>query len=412
MTPHVVIVGGGFGGLTAARTLKDQPVRITLIDRYNHHLFQPLLYQVATGALSPAEIAQPIRAILRHQPNATVVLREVVGIDLAGRKVTTKGPPIEYDYLILAAGARHAYFGHPEWEEIAPGLKDMRDALEIRDRVLHALERADRETDPAAKRALLTFVVIGAGPTGVEMAGAIAEIGRHQVSPDFRHIDPAEIRVLIVEAAPRVLTAFPEELSEKARTALHHLGVEVQHGMVTSLEPGRVVLKDGEIHAATILWAAGVAAAPITKSLGVPVDNAGRVIVNKDLTMPGFPNAMAIGDVACFMQDGKLVPGVAPAAMQMGPFSARNVVRAIRGEALLDFHYNDKGNLATIGRASAVADFGKFRLSGFMAWMAWMVIHIFFLIGFRNRFVAIFNWIWTYFTYNRASMLIVGKERD
>lgn len=409
--PHVVIIGGGFGGLMAARALAREQVRITLVDRSNHHLFQPLLYQVASGALGPAEIAQPIRTILRDQDNASVVMRDVVGIDAKNQEIQFRDGSLAYDYLIVAAGARHAYFGHDEWEAIAPGLKSLEDALEIRHRILMALEAADRETDLHAKQAWLTFAIIGGGPTGVEMAGSIAEIARHQVAPDFREIDPQTIRVVLIEAAPRVLTAFPEDLSAAAADQLHKLGVQVMHAAVTQLEPGRVVLGDTDVRAQTILWAAGVAASPLGKSLGVPLDRAGRVLVNRDLTVPGYPNVFVIGDMAGLNDaSGRPLPGVAPVAMQQGPHAAKNIALAIRGEAMVEFHYKNKGNLATIGRAAAVADFGSFKLSGFPAWFAWLAIHVFFLIGFRNRFVAMFTWAWMYFTHDRASMLILGYD--
>jgi len=412
---NVVIIGGGFGGLSAARALALEPVRVTVIDRANHHLFQPLLYQVATGALSPAEIARPIRAILRKQWNVNVVMHEVVAIDPVKRQVQFKGGSLQYDYLILAAGARHAYFGHDEWESVAPGLKNLEDAMQIRNRILMALENADSATDPAEKQAWLTFVIVGGGPTGVEMAGAIGEIARHQVAPDFRRIDVGAIRVMLIEAAPRVLTSFPEKLSTAAGASLRHLGVEVLNATVTAIEPSRVVLRLGnevqELAAKTTIWAAGVAASPLGKSLGVPLDRAGRVVVNRDLTVPGYSNIFAIGDMAGFLDEtGKQLPGVAPVAMQQGPLAAHNIARAIRGESLEEFRYKDKGNLATIGRAAAVADFGRLKLSGFSAWIAWMAVHIFFLIGFRNRFVAMFTWAWTYFTHDRASMLIFGQE--
>jgi NADH dehydrogenase len=410
--PRVVIIGAGFGGLTAARALAHAPVRVTVVDACNHHLFQPLLYQVATGALSPAEIARPIRAILGRQANCEVTLREVTAIDTQTNTVEFHDGSIQYDYLIVAAGARHAYFGHEDWEPLAPGLKNLQDALEIRRRILGALERADREQDQQAKRAELTFVVVGGGPTGVELAGAIGEIARHLVSPGFRNINPEEVRVLLVEHAPRILLAFPEDLARAAAESLRKLGVEVLTGAaVTGIERGRVMLGDRAIPAATVLWAAGVAASPLAKSLGIPLDGAGRAVVNKELTIPDHPNVFVIGDLACFThQTGKPLPGVAPVAMQQGLHVARNIALACQGQPLEEFHYRDKGNLATIGRAAAVADFGNIKLTGLPAWLAWMAIHIFFLIGFRNRFVAMFNWGWTYITYDRAAMLIVGKE--
>ncbi len=415
--PRVAIIGAGFGGLTAARALANAPVEVTIVDEANHHLFQPLLYQVATGALSPAEIARPIRAILARQANCEVVLGKVTAVDTQQRKIEfhdggLRNDSLPYDYLIVAAGARHSYFGHEEWERLAPGLKTLQDALEIRRRILMAFEKADRETDAAAKAAALTFVVVGGGPTGVELAGAIGEIARHLVSPGFRNISPSEIRVLLVENAPRILLSFPEDLAQAACESLRRIGVEVLTGsLVTGIEPGRVLMGDRAIPALTVLWAAGVVASPLAKSLGGPLDRAGRVMVNKDLTIPGQPNVFVIGDLACFThQTGHPLPGVAPVAMQMGVHAAHNIVRACDGQALKDFHYLDKGNLATIGRAAAVADLGKIKLSGLVAWIAWLAIHIFFLIGFRNRLVAIFTWAWTYVTYDRAAMLIVGSD--
>ena len=407
---RVVIVGGGFGGLYAARALRGKNVQVTLVDRRNHHLFQPLLYQVATAALSPGDIAHPIRAILRKQENARVLLAEAVSVDLPARRLVLKDGSIPYDYLILAAGARHAYFGHDEWEENAPGLKSLEDALEIRRRILLAFEKAEREPDEQHGRALLTFVIVGAGPTGVELAGAIAEIARHVMVSDFRAINPRDARVILVEAGARVLPTFPEKLSDAAEDSLKRLGVEVlKNRRVTSIEPARVVLGTEMIEAETVLWAAGVTASPLAQSLGVPLDCAGRVCVEPDLTVPGHPEVMVIGDLALFThQSGGPLPGVCPVAIQQGRHVARNILRAIDGRPSESFHYWDKGNLATIGRAQAVADLGRLRLSGILAWLAWLFVHVFFLIGFRNRFVVIFEWAWAYMTYQRGARLITG----
>jgi len=414
----VVIVGAGFGGLYAAQALKSAPVRVTVVDANNHHVFQPLLYQVATAALSPGDIAYPIRAVLRRQRNTNVLMARAVSVDTAQRKVMLEDGGIEYDYLILATGGRHAYFGHDDWEKLAPGLKTVEDALEIRRRILLAFEKAEREKDEARRRALLNFVVVGGGPTGAELAGAISEIARHVMVEDFRAIDPREARVLLLEAGPRILPSFPEELSAKAAASLERLGVEVRTGTgVTRLEPGAVQVGSETIAAETVLWAAGVRASPLADSLGVTLDRAGRVIVERDLTVPGHPEIFVIGDLAAFLHQtdnaappGKPLPGVAPVAIQQGRHAAMNILRACRGEPLQTFHYLDKGNLATIGRATAVADLGFIRLSGLIAWLAWLFIHIFFLIGFRNRFVVLFEWAWAYVTYQRAARLITGPR--
>jgi NADH dehydrogenase len=407
---RVVIVGGGFGGLYAAQALRGKNVQVTLVDRRNHHLFQPLLYQVATAALSPGDIAHPIRAILRKQENARVLLAEAMAVDLPARRLVLKDGSISYDYLILATGARHAYFGHDEWETNAPGLKSLEDALEIRRRILLAFERAEREPEEQRRRALLTFVIVGAGPTGVELAGAIAEIARHVMVSDFRAIDPRDARVILVEAGPRILTTFPEELSDAAEASLKRLGVEVlKDKRVTAIEPARVMLGTEMIATETVLWAAGVTASPLAQSLGVPLDRAGRVLVESDLTVPEHPEVMVIGDLAVFThQGGKPLPGVCPVAIQQGRHAARNILRAIADLPRESFRYWDKGNLATIGRAQAVADLGRFRISGMLAWLAWLFVHVFFLIGFRNRFVVIFEWAWAYLTYQRGARLITG----
>jgi NADH:quinone reductase (non-electrogenic) len=410
LPPHVVIIGGGFGGLYAARTLRGAPVRITLIDQHNYHLFQPLLYQVATAALNPSDIAAPIRGVLSRQKNASVILGEAASIDTAQKLVhLADGATIAYDTLILATGATHSYFGHPEWERDAPGLKTIDDALEIRRRVLLAFEAAERENDPAEQQALLTFVIVGAGPTGAELAGALSEIARQTMLRDFRRINPSSARVILVEGKDRVLPVYPPDLSEKARQQLERLGVEVITGaVVTSLSDREVCIGDRTIAARTVLWAAGVAASPLARSLGVPLDRAGRVAVNDDLTIPGRDDVFVIGDLAAVKFGDSIVPGVAPAAIQEGIHAARNIERALAGKPREPFRYRDKGSLATIGRAAAVADFGFIRLGGFIAWFAWLAIHIFFLIGFRNRFLVITQWAWAYLTYQRGARLITG----
>ncbi len=408
--PRVVIVGGGFGGLYAARALRRAPVEVTLLDRRNYHLFQPLLYQVATAALNPSDIAAPIRRVLRRQPNARVLLAEATAIDLARKCVVLADGAVPYDYLVLATGATHSYFGHDEYARFAPGLKSIEDALEMRRRVLLAYEAAERATDPAVRQAWLTFVVVGGGPTGVELAGALAEIARHALHDDFRTIDPSAARVVLVEGQARVLMAFPPELSEKAAAQLARLGVEVRtETMVTSIDETGVAFKADRLDARTVLWAAGVAASPLARSLGVPLDRAGRVLVERDLTIPGHPEVFVIGDLAVLEQDGKPVTGLAAVAVQEGPHAARNILHAVRAEPLEPFHYTDKGILATIGRAAAVASFGRVKVSGLVAWLLWLFVHIFLLIGFRNRFVVMFSWAWTYFTYERGARLITGE---
>lgn len=408
--PHVVIVGAGFGGLYAARALKRADARITVIDRRNHHLFQPLLYQVATAGLSPADIAYPIRSIFKGQKNTRVFLAEATEVDLNSRKVILQDGEIAYDYLILATGACHSYFGHPEWEAHAPGLKGVDDALEIRRRILLAFEKAERETDETRRRALLTFVIVGGGPTGVELAGAIGEIAYQVMVGDFRTINPQDARIILVEAGPRVLPAFPEDLSAKAEASLRRLGVEVRKRCpVTSIRPGRVIVGDKQIPAAAVIWAAGVKASSLAQSLRVPLDRAGRVLVEPDLTVPGHQEAFVIGDLAAITDPaGHQLPGLAPVAIQQGRHAARNILRRCRGLPGAPFHYVDRGTLATIGRAAAVAQFGSVRLSGFLAWIAWIFIHIFFLIGFRNRFIVLFEWAWAYVTWQRSARLITG----
>jgi len=407
---RVVIVGAGFGGLAAARGLARAKVAITLVDRRNHHLFQPLLYQVATAGLSPADIAAPIRSILRGQQNVRVVLDTAIGVDREGRRVILEeGRPVPYDRLILATGARHSYFGCDDWAEHAPGIKTIDDATAVRRKVLLALERAEGETDPARRQALLTFAVIGGGPTGVEMAGAIAELARRSVSKDFRSITPQCSRVLLIEAGPRLLGGFPESLSEKARAAIEQLGVTVLAGKPVEAVTDRHVDVAGiRIRTDTVIWAAGVQASPASMWIDATADRAGRVLVRQDLTVPGYPEIFAIGDTAAFVRrDGRTLPGTAPVAKQQGRHVARQIIRG-RPEP---FRYRDYGNLATIGRHRAVADFGKLRLSGTLAWLVWCTAHIFFLAGYRNRLIVGANWLWNYLTFERGARLITGDAK-
>ena len=408
MPPHVVIIGGGFGGLTAAQALAGAPVQVTLLDRRNHHVFQPLLYQVATAGLSATDIAAPLRHILRRASNVTVLLADVVRVDTEARKVVLADGEVGYDFLVLATGATHSYFGHDEWAFHAPGLKTLEDALFIRRRTLIAFERAEKETDAARRRRLLTFVVIGGGPTGVELAGTLVEIARHTLRREFRRIDPGDARVVLLEGLDRVLPTYPPDLSAKARRQLEELGAEVRTGArVTGVDADGVWLGTERMEAGTVLWAAGVAASPLGRTLGAAVDRAGRVKVEADLTVPGHPEVFVIGDLAALEQDGQPVPGVAPAAMQMGRHAARSIVAAVRGEPRRPFRYVDKGSLATIGRRAAVALIGRLKLSGFTAWAAWLGIHIFFLIGFRNRFVVLMEWALAYATHQRSARLIL-----
>ena len=408
--PRVVIVGAGFGGLRAARKMAKLPVNITLIDRRNHHTFQPLLYQVATAGLSPGEIAAPIRWILRGRHNVEVLMGEVTGFDLERRLVILSDDQISYDYLIVAAGATHAYFGHDEWEKFAPGLKNIEDALEIRRRVLLAFELAERQMAEGGLHVPLNFIVVGGGPTGVELAGTLAEIARRALAKEFRKIDPKRTRIILLEGGPRLLPAYSEDLSKSAEEQLGRLGVEVHtSAMVTSVEPGAVWMGDTRLPSAVTLWAAGVAASPLGKKLGSPVDRAGRVLVNPDMSIPGHSEVFVIGDLASLKDEsGKLLPGVAPVAMQEGAATARNIDRDLRGEQRKPFHYFDKGSLATIGRNAGVAQFGKVHISGYVAWLAWLFVHIFFLIGFRNRIIVLIQWAWAYVTYERGARLITG----
>jgi NADH dehydrogenase len=412
--PHVVIVGGGFAGLWAARALSRAPVRITMLDRGNHHLFQPLLYQVATAGLSAPNIAAPLRQILRRQKNVTVLLGEVAGIDPGDRQVRlADGRTIAFDHLLLATGATHAYFGHDDWAPHAPGLKTLDDALGIRRRILTAFERAEAEDDPAKRDAWLTFAIVGGGPTGVELAGTLAEIARHTLRGEFRRVDPRKARVLLLEAGPRVLSSFPESLSEKARAQLHKLGVEVRTGMpVAAIDDEGVQLGDTRIAARTVLWAAGVAASPLARDLGVPLDRAGRVQVEPDLSVPGHPSIFVAGDLASIQYDGKPVPGVAPAAKQMGRHVAGAILARLRGATPSAFRYRDFGNLATIGRMAAVVDLHGLKFSGLLAWWFWLAAHVFFLIGFRNRLVVLIDWAQAYWSYQRSARIILGGGRD
>ena len=408
--PHVVIVGGGFGGLYAAKALRSAPVRITLLDRKNHHLFQPLLYQVATAGLNPAEIAAPIRRVLRAQRNVRVLLAEVTGIDPDERTISSTAGTFGYDFLIVATGASHSYFGHDDWEAVAPGLKSLEDALEIRRRVLLAFEKAECcAPSPEERAAWLTFVIVGGGPTGVELAGTLAEVAHHTVANDFRVIDPTAARILVLEGLDRVLPSYSELLSERAKRQLERLRVEVRtNAKVTGIDAEGVSIGEERIAAKTVLWAAGVRASPLGRWLGAPLDRAGRVKVAPDLSVPGHAEIFVIGDLAFIEQDGQPVPGLAPAAIQEARHTAQNILRTMEGEARRPFRYVDKGSLATIGRNAAVADIGGLKLSGFVAWLAWLLIHVFFLIGFRNRFLVIFDWAFSYLTYERGARLITG----
>jgi len=411
--PRIVIVGAGFGGLNVAQALAKAPVQITVIDRKNHHTFQPLLYQVATAGLSPGEIAAPIRSILSSHRNVEVLMNEVAGFDLERRIVKTSENEIPYDYLIVAAGARHSYFGHEEWETLAPGLKTIEDALEIRRRVLLAFELAERQTAAGEGAPPLNFVVVGGGPTGVELAGTLAEISRYALAHDFRSIDPARTHIVLLEGGPRVLPAYAEDLSRSAEEQLKHLGVEVRTStMVTKVEAGAVDIGDSRLTATVVLWAAGVAASPLGRQLGANVDRAGRVPVLPDLSLPGHPEVFVIGDLAAAKDEkGKMLPGVAPVAIQQGRYVAKVIREELKSphRTRPDFHYWDKGSIATIGRAAAVAEFGKIHISGFVAWLSWLFVHILFLIGFQNRLLVFIQWAWSYVTYERGARLITGS---
>jgi NADH dehydrogenase len=411
--PRVVIIGGGFGGLYAARALKRDEVDLTVLDRTNHHLFQPLLYQVATATLAPTDITAPIRWLLRKHKHATVLMTEVQRVDTSRRVVVVEEErEIPYDYLIVAAGARHSYFDHPEWETIAPGLKSIDDAIRLRQRLLVALERAEQEEDPVERAAWLTVVIVGAGPTGTELAGILPMIDKHTLPNDFRRIAGESVRVVLLEAGPKVLAAYPESLSEHARLDLINLGVEVHTGaMVTRVERGTVEIAGSEtIRTNTVIWAAGNAASPLGRTLGVPVDRAGRVPVQPDLSIVGHPEVFVIGDMAAITTDGKPVPGVAPAAMQMGRHAARNIRRDLEQRRREPFVYSNKGDLATIGRHRAIADFGRLQLTGSLAWWFWLFLHIMYLAGFRNQISVLIEWAYSYFTYERGARLITATQ--
>jgi NADH:ubiquinone reductase (H+-translocating) len=412
-TPEVLIIGGGFAGINAAKKLAKYPVSITVLDRKNHHTFQPLLYQVATAGLSPGEIAAPIRGVLKKNKQVRVLMGEAVGFDLGNKLVNLRdGSTLSYDYLILAAGATHSYFGHPEWEELAPGLKELEDATEIRRRVLLAFELAERRSALTGQAEPVHFVIVGGGPTGVELAGTLAEIARKTLAADFDYINPKDTKILLIEGGPRLLAAYPDDLSESARKQLRELGVEVMtSSIVTSIEPGEVKVGEQVYPSTVTLWAAGVAASPLGRALGVETDKPGRVIVNTDLSVPGHPEVFVLGDLANFkdQKTGKPLPGVAPVAIQQGQFVAKNIGHSIKGEPREDFHYWDKGTMATIGRAAAVAQIGKLHLSGFVAWMMWLFVHLMYLVGFRNRLLVFIEWGWAYLTYQRSARLITGS---
>lgn len=412
MIPRVVIVGGGFGGLYAAERFRDSNLKVTLVDRYNYHLFQPLLYQVATAGLSPGDIATPIRSIVSAHSNVEVRLGEVTRVDLKARKVMLEDGELDYDFLILAAGVRHSYFGKDQWERLAPGLKTLDDALEMRRRILTAFEEAEVEPDDKKREAILTFVVVGGGPTGVELAGAIAELARFTVARDYRRFDPRKTRVMLVEAGDRVLGTFDAGLAAHAHQTLEKLGVDVRLNVrVTNIDEGGVQIGAERVEARTVLWAAGVSAAPIAKTLGVELDRAGRVKVQSDLTIPGFPTAYVVGDLACFtLPDGSTLPGLAPPAMQQGAHAAENIMAAALGHPTEPFEYWDKGTMATIGRASGIAQSGRLKLSGFLGWCAWLFVHILYLIGFRNRLAVMIQWAWAWFTFGRSARLITGHS--
>lgn len=404
-------MGAGFGGLYCARSLANEPVRVTVLDRKNHHLFQPLLYQVATAALNPSDIAAPIRSILRKQKNVTVLLGNVERIEPEENRVQLEDGSLSYDYLVVATGATHSYFGNPGWETFAPGLKTIEDAVSIRKSVLLSFEAAEKEIDPDVRREWLTFAVVGGGPTGVELAGALAEISRHTLSRDFRNIRPEDARVILIEGLDRILPAYPPSLSRRGEEQLAALGVEVLKGSnVTGIDATGVNLGPLRIGTRTVLWAAGVQASPLAKCLGVPLDRAGRVLVEPDLTVPGRDSIFVIGDLAAVKWKDRMVPGVAPAAIQEGRYAARAILARIENRTIGPFEYTDKGSLATIGRAAGVADVRGLRLSGPIAWLAWLFIHIFFLIGFKNRLLVLIQWAWSYFTHQRGARLITGDD--
>lgn len=417
---RVVIIGGGFGGLTLARSLKNAPVDVTLLDRVNYHLFQPLLYQVATGSLSPANIAAPLRQVLRKQRNTTVLLAEATDIDVQNRFVILKDGKIPYDTLVVASGSSHQYFGHDDWEKSAPGLKTVEDATDMRSRILLAFEAAERESDPEKRRAWLTFVIVGGGPTGVELAGALGEIANDSVRHDFRDIDPSTSQIILVEGTERILPTYPPNLSEAARKMVERLGVTVRTGaFVVDVQPESVTIRGGDrtekIETRTILWAAGVLASPLGRALskeaGAPIDKAGRIIVQPDMTVPGRPEIFVIGDLANFShQGGKPLPGVAQPAIQQGRYVAKVIEHRLKNESTEQFHYSDKGNLAVIGRGAAVADLVRFRLAGWPAWLIWIFVHLMNIVQFQNRLLVFLQWAWLYLSYDRSARLITGRD--
>jgi NADH:ubiquinone reductase (H+-translocating) len=417
--PHIVVIGAGFGGLTFVRNFKPELARITLVDRQNHHLFQPLLYQVATAGLSAVDIAQPVRALFGARPNFEVIMSEVTAIDLAGRRVVHHRGELQYDYLVLAAGGATSYFGHPEWEQFAPGLKSLDDALRIRRMILSSLERAETERDPVKREAAMNIVIIGGGPTGVEVAGALAELTRTVLHKDFDHIDPQKVRVRLIEGNERLLTMFAPELSANARERLEKLGVEVRTGVrVEAIRAGEVVVAGEAIRADNIIWAAGVSAAPLTKHLGVETDRGGRIKVLSDLSVPGHPEVFAVGDLVTLTDaNGVVVPGVAQGAIQMGKHVAKLLTCEVRGESLAPvgreaFAYHDKGSMATIGRSAAVAEVKGRKLTGYPAWLAWLAVHLLFLVGFRNKIFVLLQWMYSYFTYKRGARIITGVSGE
>lgn len=407
----VVIVGAGFGGLEAAKAFRKASLDVTLIDKSNHHLFQPLLYQVATAGLSPADIAAPIRQVLRKQQNVKVVMAEVTGVDKQRRVVLARNREFPYDFLVLATGARHGYFGHDDWEKYAPGLKTIKDATRIRRNILTAFERAEIETESSARSAYLTFVIVGGGPTGVEVAGAIAELAQKALATDFRHIDPGAAKIILVEAGARILASFPENLSQKALVGLRRLGVEVKlNTRVEGVDAHGVFISGNRLESRTVIWAAGVKASPVGAWLNVPTDNSGRVKVDENLSIFEHPEVFVIGDAALAVVEGQALPGVSPVAMQEGRYVAKRIQALNSGKSHVPFRYHDKGNLATVGRSFAVADLGRIQISGFVAWLAWLVVHIYYLIGFENRLLVFIQWAWAYLTFQRGARLIVDEE--
>ena len=412
--PEVVIVGGGFAGLNAAIAMRRAPVRITLIDRTNHHLFQPLLYQVATAGLSSADIAAPIRSVLRNQANTTVVMAEVIGVNRAQRKVLLQDAEVPYDMLIIATGSRHSYFGNPSWETYAPGLKTLTDASGIRSRILRSFEQAERESDKEVQQSLMTFILVGAGPTGVEMAGAIAELSQFALAQDFRNIDTSSARVILLEAGATILSSFPKSLSDAACTRLEKMGVEIMTETPVELIDAEGIIANGtRIHSQNVIWTAGVQASPAGVWLDAKCDRAGRVEVQPDLSLEGHPEIFVVGDTASLIQNGKPLPGVAPVAMQQGRYTAKVIISRLNSKpAPPPFHYLDKGNLATVGRRFAIVDAFNIRMAGVLAWLMWIAIHIFYLIGFRNRFLVLFQWAWAYFTYQRGARVLTQDSGD